>query len=79
MTSTRIDQVVPASAAAKAGFQKGDIVLSANGRRLESSRTCSFTCNTGPAFPSTSPFAGAAKGSSLARPASIEEKSPFGA
>ncbi len=35
-TSPRVDQVQPESAAAAAGFQPGDLVLSINGRAVES-------------------------------------------
>jgi regulator of sigma E protease len=79
MTSTRIDQVVPASAAAKAGFQKGDIVLTANGRRLESFEDLQFYVQYRAGVPIDFTVGrGGQVVHLLARPASVEEKSPFG-
>ena len=36
MTAARVDELVPGGAAAKAGFQVGDVIISIDGRRIES-------------------------------------------
>jgi regulator of sigma E protease len=42
ITSTRVSTVVPASAAAKAGFLPGDVLLSADGRKMDSFEDLQF-------------------------------------
>ena len=79
MTSRRIDQVVAGSAAAQAGFQSGDVLLSADGQPVNSFEDLQFYVQYRAGVPIDFRVARAGRTLDLiARPGSVNVKSPFG-
>jgi regulator of sigma E protease len=79
MTSTRIDQVVPGGAAARAGFASGDVLLKADSKPLASFEDLQFYVQYRAGVPiDFTVDRGGRQIHLLARPASVEQKSPFG-
>jgi len=79
MTSTRIDQVIAGGAAAKAGFKGGDVLLTADGRPLESFEDLQFYVQYRAGVPIAFTVRRAGQVVQLtAAPGSVQETSPFG-
>ena len=79
MTYRRIDQVVAGSAAAQAGFQSGDVLLSADGQPVNSFEDLQFYVQYRAGVPIDFRVARAGRTLDLiARPGSVNVKSPFG-
>jgi len=79
MTSTRIDQVVPGGAAAKAGFHSGDVLLKADSKPLQSFEDLQFYVQYRAGVPIDFTVERAGRVVRLvARPAAVQQKSPFG-
>jgi regulator of sigma E protease len=79
MTSRRVDQVVPASAAAKAGFKSGDVLLAAGGAPVTSFEDLQFYVQYRAGVPIDFTVERAGRPLHLiARPTAVAVKSPFG-
>jgi regulator of sigma E protease len=79
MTSTRIDRVIAGSAAARGGFQGGDVLIAADGRPIRSFEDLQFYVQYRAGIPIAFTVRRAGRIVRLsARPDGVQEKSPFG-